>query len=325
MKAVIWTGYGSPHVLQLGQIEKPLPANDEVLIRIRATTVTAGDCEARSLKFPGLLRLAMRAYVGIRKPKRLMVLGQELAGDIEAVGQDVRNFTVGNQVFAATDVRFGAYAEYICLRANGAVAIKPANATYEEAAAIPVGGLNALHFLGKADIQPGQKVLINGAGGSIGTVAVQLARSHGAEVTAVDSTDKLDMLRSIGAHHVIDFTQVDFTGNGKTYDVILDVVGKSSFTRCVRSLDPNGTLLMATPTISRTIRGRWISRRSGRKIVGGSAPYLTEDLTRLKELVEAGSVSAVIDKRFTLEQIVEAHRYVETGQKTGNVSVSVEQ
>src|SRR5437867_5419010 len=209
MRAIIWTQYGPPDVLQLREVEKPTPKANEVLIRVHATTVTAGDCEMRSLRMPLSLRLPLRMYDGLRRPKRITILGQELAGEIESVGIDVRRHQNGDQVLAATGLNFGAYAEYACLRQEG-VESKPANITYEEAAAVPVGGLNALHFLRKAGIQSGQKLVIIGAGGSIGTIAVQLAKSFGAEVTGIDSTRKLDMLRSIGADHVIDYTQEDF-------------------------------------------------------------------------------------------------------------------
>ena len=224
-------------------------------------------------------------------------------------------------------LRFGAYAEYICLPEEpeeGALAIKPANMTYEEAAAVPVGGLEALHFLRQGNIQSGQKVLINGAGGSIGTFAVQLAKYFGAEVTGVDSTGKLDMLRSIGADQVIDYTQEDFTKSGETYDVIFDVVGKSSFSGSIRSLKQNGRYLIANPGLSQMVRGRWTSMTSSKKVIFGAAHPKTEDLIFLKELIEAGKIKSVIDRRYPLEQIAEAHRYVETGHKKGNVVITVE-
>ena len=242
------------------------------------------------------------------------------------MGKDVKLFKKGDQVFATTGLGFGAYAEYICLpeaSKMGVLAIKPANMTYEEAAAVPTGGLEALHFLRKANIQSGQKVLIIGAGGSIGTFAVQLARYFGAEVTGVDSAGKLDMLRSIGADHVIDYTQEDFTKSAETYDVIFDVMGKSSFSGSIRSLKQNGRYLIGNPGLTQMVRGRWTSMRSSKKVIIGAAIQKTEDLVFLKELIEAGKIKSVIDRCYPLEQIAEAHRYVETGQKKGNVVISV--
>jgi NADPH:quinone reductase-like Zn-dependent oxidoreductase len=329
MKAIVWTKYGPPGVLKLKEVEKPIPKDNEVLIKVHAATVTAGDCEMRSLKFPIWLSLPMRIYTGLRKPKRITILGQELAGEIEAVGKDVKLFKKGDQVFAATGFSMGAYAEYICLpeepkEMEGLLAIKPANMTYEEAAAVPTGGLNALHFLRKGNIQSGQKVLINGSGGSIGTFAVQLVKYFGAEVTGVDSTGKLDMLRSISADQVIDYTQEDFTKSGETYDVIFDVVGKSSFSGCIRSLKKEGIYLSANPGLSSSVRGLWTSMTSSKKVIVGTASYKTEDLIFLKELIEAGKIKSVIDRRYPLEQIVEAHRYVEKGGKKGNVVITLE-
>lgn len=323
MKAVTWTKYGPPDVLKLQEVEKPIPKDNEILIKVHAATVTAGDCEARSLSFPVWLSLPMRLYVGINKPKRLTILGQELAGRIEAVGKDVKQFKVGDQIFAATGVAMGAYAQYTCLPADGVLSLKPSNMSYEEAAAIPTGGLEALHFLRKATVTSGESVLINGAAGSIGTAAVQLAKYFGAHVTAVDSTEKLAMLRSVGADQVIDYTQEDFTKNGQTYDVIFDVVGKSSFSRSLNSLKPKGCYLLANPKLSQMFRGRWISRMGSKKVIAGAADQKAEDLLFLKELIEAGKLKTVIDRRYPLAQAAEAHRYAETGQKMGNVVLTV--
>jgi 2-desacetyl-2-hydroxyethyl bacteriochlorophyllide A dehydrogenase len=324
MRAVIWTRYGPPEGLQLREVEKPSPKANEVLIKVHATTVTTGDCEMRSLRIPLSLRLLLRAYNGVTRPKRITILGQELAGEIESVGTEARARREGDQVFAATGLGFGAYAEYVCLPQDGMVETKPANMTYEEAAAIPTGGLNALHFLRMARIQSGQKVVINGAGGSIGTIAVQLAKAFGAEVTAIDSTRKLDMLCSLGADHVIDYTREDFTESGESYDVIFDVAGKGSFSGAIRSLKEGGTYLLGNPSLSRRIRGRWTSRTSSKRVFARTASYKPEDLIFLRGLVEAGKITTVIDRRYPLEEIAEAHRYVETGQKKGNVVINVE-
>jgi len=327
MKAIVWTKYGPPEVLQLQEVEKPTPKDNEVLIRIYATTVTAGDCEMRRMETAIRYRLLMRLYVGLRKPKRITILGMELAGEIEAVGKEVTRFKEGDQVFAATGFAgMGACAEYICLPEeleDGALALKPVNMTFEEAAPVPVGGLEALHFLRQGNIQSGQKVLINGAGGTIGTFAVQLAKSFGAEVTAVDNTMKLDTLRSIGADHVIDYTQEDFTKSGETYDFILDVVSKSPFSGSIRSLTQNGRYLITNPRLSQMVRGRWTSRTSSKKVLFGASYPKTEDLLFLKELIEAGKIKSVIDRSYPLEQTAEAHRYVETGHKTGHVVITV--
>jgi NADPH:quinone reductase-like Zn-dependent oxidoreductase len=329
MKAIVWTKYGPPDVLQLREVEKPTPKDNEVLIKIYATTVTAGDCEMRSLKLPIYLSLPMRIWLGLRKPRGTTIPGTELAGEIEAVGVDVKRFKEGDQVFGSAGMGFGANAEYICLpekpgEMEGGVAIKPANMTYEAAATVPFGGRDSLHFLRKGKIQSGQKILINGAGGSIGTYAVQLAKHYGAEVTAVDSTGKLDMLRSIGADQVIDYTQEDFTKNGEIYDVIFDVVGKISFSRSDRSLKQNGTYLLANPG-SQMVQGLWTSLTSSKKVIMQTASGTIADLIFLRELIEAGKIKSVIDRRYPLEQIAEAHRYVETGQKMGNVVITVAQ
>ena len=328
MKAIVWTKYGSPDGLQLKEVQKPTPKEDEVLVKVHATTVTAGDSEMRRLELPLMLSFPVRLYVGLTKPTRITILGQELAGEVEEVGSGVSSFNKGDQVFGTTGFNFGAYAEYICLPGDpgnmgGTLAIKPANMTYEEAAAVPTAGFEALHFLRQANTQPGQKVLIFGAGGSIGTFSVQLAKYYGAEITAVDSAGKMDMLRSLGADHVIDYAQKDFTQNGETYDVIIDVVGKKLFSRRLKSLKRNGYYFLANAGLSHVVRGLWTSMTSKKKVIFGSASQTKEDLLFLKELIEAGKIKSVVDRGYSLEQIPEAHRYVETGQKIGNVVITV--
>jgi NADPH:quinone reductase-like Zn-dependent oxidoreductase len=327
MKAIIWTAYGPPEVLELREVDKPRPKDDEVLIRIVATTVTAGDCEMRGLKFPLPLSLPMRMWIGLRKPSGNTIPGTELAGEIEAVGKDVKLFKVGDKVFGSTGMRFSANAEYICLperpgEMEGGLAIKPASMTFEEAATVPFGGRDALHFLRLGNIQNGDKVLINGAGGGIGTFAVQLARYYGAEVTAVDSGEKLDMLRSLGADHVVDYTREDFTQNGQIYDVIFDVVGKISFSRSLRSIKPGGTYLLANP-VSQMLPALWARMTSGRQVIMQTASGTVDDLNYLSKLIEEGVIQTVIDRTYPLEDIAEAHRYVETGVKKGNVVITV--
>lgn len=327
MKAVVWTAYGPPDVLQFQEVEKPIPKDREVLIRVHATTVTAGDCEMRRMGMMPLFRIPMRIYVGLSKPSRVTILGMELAGEIEAAGADVRRFKKGDQVWGTAGLHAGTYAEYVCVpeqSEEGALALKPANLSYEEAAAVPLGGMEALHHLRRANVRSGEKVLINGAGGTIGTFAVQLAKYFGAEVTAVDHTAKLDMLRSIGADHVIDYTREDFARSARTYDVILDVVGKSPYSHSFRALKQGGRLVLANPSLSDMLRAPW-ARASGRRVLLGAATYASEDLGFLAELIAAGSIRPVIDRRYTLDQTAEAHRYVEQGHKKGNVVITVAQ
>lgn len=323
MKAIVFAEYGPPDVLHLEEVEKPTPKDDEVLIRTYAATVIAGDCEFRSFDFPLWFWLPLRLYAGLLRPRRVNILGQELAGEIESVGKNVNNFRKGDQVFAATEIGLGAYAEYKCMREDKTLAIKPVNMTYEEAAAVPTGGLNALHYLRKGRVKRGESVLINGACGNIGSFAVQLAKHFGAEVTGVDSTEKLDVLQAIGADHVIDYTREDFTKIGKTYDVIVDAVGKSSFSSSVRSLKQHGRYILANPRVSSMLRGLWTSMTSSKKVMFQFASYKAEDLVYLRELIEAGKLKSVIDRRYPLEQVAEAHRYVDKGLKKGNVVITL--
>jgi len=329
MKAIVWTKYGSPDGLQLREVEKSTPKDNEVLIKIHAATASTPDTELRRLKLPLLFAIPLRLYIGFIKPTRITILGTEFAGEIEAAGKDVTRYKPGDQVFGYTGLAMGTYAEYMCLpeKSSGIAGVmekKPVNMSYEEAAAVPFGGLEALHSLEKIDIQRGQKVLIVGAGGSIGTWTVQLAKHYGAEVTGVDHTEKLEMLRSIGVDHVIDYTREDFTKNGKTYDVIFDTIGKSPFSGSLRSLNENGTYFNANPGLFGGIRWRWASKRSNKKVIPWTAGYTVNNLLALKELIEAGKIKSIIDRRYPLEQTAEAHRYVDSGQKKGNVVIAVE-
>jgi len=322
MKAMVWTAYGPPDVLQLKEVEKPVPKDNEVLIRIIATTVETGDCEMRRYQIHNYLWLPLRLYLGLIKP-RIKILGQQLAGEVEAVGKAVKRFKPGDPVFAPVDAGFGTYAEYKCLPENAALAIKPDSMPYQEATTVPVGGLNALHFLRRGNIAPGQKVLIYGSTGSIGTFAVQLARVFGAEVTAVCSTSKMELVKSLGADKVIDYRKEDFTDNGECYDVIFDTVGKSPFSCALKSLKPGGRYLLANPNFREQLRGLWESLTGSRKVISMVASYRTEDMIYLKQLIEAGELKPVIDRCYPLEQVAEAHRYVEKGHKTGNVVITL--
>jgi NADPH:quinone reductase-like Zn-dependent oxidoreductase len=322
MKAIVYEKYGPPEVLQVKEVEKPSPQDNEVLIRNHATTATLYDCWNRSATAPPGFGLLSRIASGIRRPKQ-PILGIDLAGEIEAVGKDVTLFKPGDQVFGFS-FSLGAYAEYICLPENRALAIKPENMSYEEAAAIPQGGLTALYFLRKADIQPGQKVLIFGASGGVGSYAVQLAKYFGAEVTGTCRTTKVDFVKALGADKVIDYTAEEFDANGETYDVIFDTFGKSPFSRCVKTLKDSGIYLFATFGLGRILRMAWLNRRSSKKAIMGLVEDTNENLVFLKELIEAGKMKSFIDKRYPFEQAADAHRYVESGQKKGHVVITLD-
>ncbi len=322
MKAMVWTKYGSPDVLQLQEVATPVPKENEVLIKILATTVLIGDCELRGLQFSPIVSIPLRIFLGFNRPNRVTILGQELAGVIEATGSQVTHFTPGHPVIAATFLRLGTYAEYICLP-DSYPAAKPASLTYEEAATIPTGGVYGLHLVRRAELHAGDKLLINGAGGSIGTYAIQIAKLFGAEVTAVDSAGKLDMLRTIGADHVIDYHRQDFTRSAVTYDAIIDVIGKSSFSRSLHRLAQNGRYVLGNPNLYARLRGGMFRGGTGQQVMMGEPENRAEAYTFLSGLFEAGKIKPVIDRSYVLEQLPEAHRYVETGQKKGNVVISV--
>ncbi len=330
MKAIILTQYGPPDVLQLREVTKPAPKDNEILIKVYATPVNFGDTFARNFKdisprqfnMPFLFWLFAKMSLGFTSPK-IAILGSEFSGEVEATGKDVSRFKPGDQVFGYLGMSMGTYAEYLCMPENGMVAPKPANMTYEEAAAVPYGALTALSLLRKANIQPGQKVLINGASGGIGSAAVQLAKYYGAEVTGVCGTPRLGFVKALGADKVIDYTQEDFTRNGETYDLIFDILGKSSFSHCKSSLKPNGRQLFASFKMKQLFQMLWTSKMSSQKVICALSTEKAEDLIVIKELVEAGKIKVIIDRCYPFEQAAEAHRYVETGHKKGSVVITV--
>ncbi|OLR25191.1 NAD(P)-dependent alcohol dehydrogenase [Bacillus cereus] len=301
MKAIICTKYGPPNVLQLQNIEKPTPKKNEVLVKIHATSVSTGDCRIRSFNSPLLFWIPMRIILGFRKPRK-PILGVELSGEIEDIGSDVTQFKKGDPVFALTELNLGGYAEYTCVHESGLIALKPTNVTYEEAAVIPFGGTSALHFLRKGQIKKGQRVLIYGASGSVGTAAVQLAKYFGATVTAICSSSNFDLVTALGADNVIDYMKEDFTKRGDHYDIIFDAVGKYKKSLCTDTLMPNG---------------KYVS------VNGMMAKVNKEDMNLLKQLAETEKLKPVIDRIYRLEEVVEAHTYVEMGHKKGNVSITL--
>ncbi|AYE50250.1 NAD(P)-dependent alcohol dehydrogenase [Priestia megaterium NCT-2] len=302
MKAMVCTKYGKPDVLQLEEVEKPIPKENEILVKIHATTVTSGDCRVRSFNSPLLLWLPMRIVLGLRKPRK-SILGVELAGEVEDVGKNVTRFKKGDQLFAMTGMKFGGYAEYICLPEKGTIAVKPENVTHEEAASISFGGTTALHFFRKGNIQAGQKVLIYGASGAVGTAAVQLASYYGAEVTGVCSAKNSELVKSLGADYVVDYQNEDFNKKEERYNLIFDAIGKITKNQCKGALALNGRFV--------SVEGQ------------GIAKVQTKDLLLLKKLMEEGQIKSVIDRCYSLEQVPEAHEYVETGHKIGSVVVTL--
>jgi NADPH:quinone reductase-like Zn-dependent oxidoreductase len=331
MKAIVYTEYGPPDVLKLTEVAKPTPKDNEILIKVHATSVKIGDIWARNFKaisprqfsMPFPLWVLTHIAFGVNKPK-INILGAELAGEVEAVGNKVTLFKKGDQVFGYRGPAFGANAEYLCMPENGLVALKPVNMTFDEAATVPYGAMTALNLLRKANIQRGQKILINGASGGIGSYAVQLAKHYGAEVTGVCGTPRVALVKALGASHVIDYTKEDFTQNGKTYDVIFDVLGKSSFSRCQNSLTENGIYLLASFKMPQLWQMLTTSMRGGKKVICALSSETPADLLHIKELVEAGEIKTIVDKRFPLEQTADAHRYMEAGQRVGNVVIIVE-
>jgi len=330
MKAIVNTEYGPPEVLQLKEVEKPTPKDDEVLIRVYATPITFGEIKSRDFTFaprdfwlPGPLYPLARLGMGFTKPK-VNILGAEVAGEIESVGNRVTKFKIGDQVFGFLGQSFGAYAEYVCMSEDGLLLVKPANMTYEESAASVFNAMIALVLIrDKGKIQSGEKLLINGASGGIGQYAVQLAKYYGAEVTGVCSTTKVEVVKSLGADHVIDYTKEDFTKNGQTYDVIFDTARVTSFSKCKNSLKDDGRYLLAVFGMRELGQMIWTSLAGGKKVIPAMGSISTDSLNFLKELIEAGKIKAIIDRTYPLEQMVEAHRYVESGQKQGYVIVTV--
>ena len=328
MKAIVFSEYGSPDVLKIKEVAKPNPKDNEILVRVQATPVNYGDLTARNFansqfNMPAPLYLPARLSFGWNKPK-INILGSELAGEVEAAGRAVTKFKTGDQVFAYLGMNMGANAEYVCIPESGTVELKPANLTYEEAATLPYGAVMATSLLAKANIQRGQKVLINGASGGIGSMAVQLAKYYGAEVTGVCSAPRLEFVKSLGADKVIDYTREDFTQNGETYDLIFDILGRSTFLRVRRSLKPNGIYLLSSFKMKALLDMLWTSLTgSKQKVICAFANETPESLTLVKKLVEEGRVKAIVDKSFPMEQATEAHRYVEQGRKKGNVVIAM--
>jgi len=323
MKAFAARRYGPPEVLELREVDTPAPKDNEVLIRIHATTVTSGDWRVRSLDVPTGFGIIVRLVFGFTRPRQ-PILGTELAGVVEAVGKDVTRFKVGDAVFAFSDAKMGAHAEFITMPAEGVIAPRPDGFGFDEAAALSFGGVTALQFFQRAGLKEGEKLLVNGASGAVGTAAIQIARHMGAEVTGVCSGGNVELVRSLGAGHVIDYTQESVADCGETFDVVMDTIGTLPFAKAKKLLPPGGRLLQIVGSLPQAIQAPWQSLTSGRKVIGGAAMGRREDLEVLAKLTESGEYRPVIDRRFVFEEMIEAHRYVDQGHKKGNVVVMVE-
>jgi NADPH:quinone reductase-like Zn-dependent oxidoreductase len=323
LKAITYTKYGSPDVLEIKEVAKPVPRDDEVLIRVRAAEATKSDCEMRSFKYSVMwFWLPLRIALGVTKPKR-QILGGYFAGEVESLGKDVTRFSVGDEVFGTTQLKLGAYGEYVALPANYAIVAKPDNMSFAEAAAVPLGGLNALHFMQRAEVQAGEAVLINGAGGSIGAHAVQIAKAMGAVVTAVDKTTKEAFVRHLGADQFVDYTKEDFAGRGERYDVIFDMVPGSAYGTCIKLLKPNGRYLSGNPRLSMMLRSvftTWFTSKTARFAF---APESDEGLLALKEMIEGERLGSIVDRVLPMEQAAAAHRLVETEQRLGSIVIAI--
>ncbi len=330
MKAVMYTEYGSPEVLHVKDIAQPVPKDDQILVKIHAVHINFGDLLARNFKavtprsfsMPAVFWLPARLAFGFNRPRK-GILGSEYAGEVVSAGKDVRHFKVGDSVFGYRAQNMGANVEYLCVSEKEVVAHKPQNMSYEEAAALPYGAITAMGLLKNAHIQPGQRVLINGASGGIGSAALQLAKQAGAHVTAVCGTPRVGFVKALGADKVIDYTKQDFTQNGETYDLIFDVLGKSSFGRCKRSLTPNGRYLLASFKMKQVLQMLWTSRFSSKKVICAMAAESQAALLEVKALAEAGTLKSIIDRRYPLERAADAHRYVEAGGRTGCVVLTM--
>lgn len=324
MKAITYSNYGPPDVLQIEEVQRPVPKDDEILIRVRAAEATKADVEMRSFKFSvKWFWLPLRIALGVRKPRR-HILGGYFSGEVEALGKNVTRFAKGEPVFGAAGLRMGAYGEYVALPANATTVKKPNNMRYEDAAAVPLGGLNALHFMRLARIEAGEMVLINGAGGSIGAHAVQIAKAMGAEVTAVDSVIKEPLVRRLGADHFIDYTKQDFVTMGKTFDVIFDMVPGSDYSACIRTLNPNGRYLAGNPRLSLMLRCWFTTSFTDKTARFAFARETMEELLALKEMIEDGTIRSIVDRVYPMEQAANAHLRVETEQRLGAIVISMD-